>query len=243
MLHRDSARLPQGRLCGLTQPVCHADNLHGRGRLQRARSVRSPPPAAHVSHVVSHLSFLPPFLYADDKEFYGLAPSAGAVPGVPGTPGKTVGLRYAGYLRVLSYTKDSLTGKVTELQCEYDHDRAVLGKGEKVKGNIHFVSGAAAGAEPPTVEVRLYEHLFHTETPGSTGDWESELNLNSETVLQAKANPALVAPGRVKVFDKFQFERVGYFVCDTDSNESRLVFNQTVGLKEATEVKKVKGHA
>jgi hypothetical protein len=30
------------------------------------------------------------------------------------------------------------------------------------------------GAEPPCVEVRLYEHLFVTETPGSTGDWERE---------------------------------------------------------------------
>ena len=35
-----------------------------------------------------------------------------------------------------------------------------------------------------------------------------------------------------KVYDKFQFERLGFFCVDPDSNDTCMVFNQTVGLKE-----------
>ncbi len=169
------------------------------------------------------------FRVVDDKDYFGLA------------PGKTAGLRYAGFLKVNGYSVDEGSGRVTEVQAEYDHDRVVLGKEGKVKGNLHFVSGSA-----PTVEVRLYEHLFTTEVPGSTGDWEKELAPVSERVLPgARATPSLLAPGAVSVGDHFQFERVGYFILDSDADvgAGKLVFNMTVGLKEAAEVKKVKGPA
>ena len=32
--------------------------------------------------------------------------------------------------------------------------------------------------------------------------------------------------------DKFQFERIGYFCVDTDSNYDHLVFNRTVSLRD-----------
>jgi glutaminyl-tRNA synthetase len=37
--------------------------------------------------------------------------------------------------------------------------------------------------------------------------------------------------------DKFQFQRLGYFTVDKDSSVSKLVFNKTVGLKDAWEEK------
>jgi len=37
--------------------------------------------------------------------------------------------------------------------------------------------------------------------------------------------------------DKFQFQRLGYFTVDKDSTPSKLVFNKTVGLKDAWEEK------
>jgi glutaminyl-tRNA synthetase len=37
--------------------------------------------------------------------------------------------------------------------------------------------------------------------------------------------------------DKFQFQRLGYFNTDKDSREGKLVFNKTVGLKDAWEEK------
>jgi glutaminyl-tRNA synthetase len=45
----------------------------------------------------------------------------------------------------------------------------------------------------------------------------------------------------VKEFDRFQFERVGYFVVDKDSRtpavDGKLVFNRVVELKESKEKK------
>lgn len=36
----------------------------------------------------------------------------------------------------------------------------------------------------------------------------------------------------LKVYDKFQFERIGLFSVDPDTTENLIVFNRTVGLKE-----------
>jgi glutaminyl-tRNA synthetase len=38
-------------------------------------------------------------------------------------------------------------------------------------------------------------------------------------------------------WDQFQFQRLGYFAVDKDSTTSKLVFNKTVGLKDAWEEK------
>jgi glutaminyl-tRNA synthetase len=40
-----------------------------------------------------------------------------------------------------------------------------------------------------------------------------------------------------KIEDKFQFQRLGYFTVDKDSTDVKLVFNKTVGLKDAWEEK------
>jgi len=180
------------------------------------------------------------FRRVDAKDYYGLA------------PGKVAGLRYAGYVRVAEVVEDPATGEVVELRCEYDHGRdgplAPRDGGGKVKGNLHWVSGAGAGAPPASAEVRLYETLFTTEVVGSTGDWEAEMNPRSETVLAGCLVDASLAacaarggapwpPGA-----QFQFERLGFFVVDPDAAaEGRLVFNQTVSLKEDTATKKVRG--
>ena len=63
-------------------------------------------------------------------------------------------------------------------------------------------------------------------------------------------------PKAVRLWDRFQFERLGYFVADIDSvfgpsdvsgdvstPPPKLVFNQTVSLKEAADAKKVKAAA
>lgn len=49
----------------------------------------------------------------------------------------------------------------------------------------------------------------------------------------------------VKYLDHFQFERVGFFVCDkdTDVDAGKFVFNLTVGLKEDATAKKARGGA
>jgi glutaminyl-tRNA synthetase len=173
------------------------------------------------------------FREADAPDYFGLA------------PGKVAGLRYAGYVRVTEVVRDG-AGRVAGLKGLYDAGRsAEFAGGAAVKGNLHWVSGAAPGEAPPRVEVRLYDHLFSTVAPGSTGDWEAELNPASEVVLRgALAAPHLLqAAAAAGGARHFQFERVGFFVLDPDTRaaEGALVFNSVVGLKERTEMKKARG--
>jgi glutaminyl-tRNA synthetase len=80
-------------------------------------------------------------------------------------------------------------------------------------------------------EVRLYDRLFTAEHPGEADAWRAELNPGSLEVLTGcKVEPSLAnaAPGH-----RCQFERVGYFSVDPDSNPGALVFNRTVTLRDA----------
>ena len=70
---------------------------------------------------------------------------------------------------------------VAELRCTYDP--ATRGgdapDGRRPKATLHWLS--AAHAVP--AEVRLYDHLFSTPTPGAGGDLMADLNPDSEKVL------------------------------------------------------------
>lgn len=166
----------------------------------------------------------------DSADYYGLA------------PGKVAGLRYGGYVKVVEVVRDA-AGKAVELRCDYDAGRSPAAG--KVKGNLHWVSASTPGGEPATAEVRLYEALFTTEVPGETGDWEAEMSATSEVVLPRCYVDASLADAATlaKADGRFQFERLGFFVLDRDADVAagRLVFNQTVSLKEDTATKKVRG--
>jgi glutaminyl-tRNA synthetase len=119
-----------------------------------------------------------------------------------------------------------------EIHCSYDP--ATRGgnapDGRKVKSTIHWVSAAhAIGAE-----VRLYDNLFNKEDPGQTEegqDFTANLNPHSlEVVKGAKLEPSLAS---ATAGSRYQFERLGYFCVDPDSGAGGLVFNRTVGLKDA----------
>ncbi|MDR0502462.1 MAG: glutamine--tRNA ligase/YqeY domain fusion protein [Treponema sp.] len=159
-------------------------------------------------------------------------------------PGNSVRLRYAYIITCTGFDKDE-NGNITAVRCAYDPETRGGNAGssfdnKKVKGTIHWVS--AAHSIP--LEARLYDYLFSVERPmdaapradGSPGDFTDNLNPNSlEVITDAQGEPSLAkaAPG-----DIFQFERLGYFVCDPDSQPAapsqskRLVFNKTVGLRD-----------
>jgi glutaminyl-tRNA synthetase len=146
-------------------------------------------------------------------------------------PGREVRLRYGYFVRCTGVVKDERTGEVVELRCTYDP--ATRGgdapDGRKVKSTIHWVS--APHAIP--AEVRLYEPLFTTPSPGDdeSADWTPAINPRSREVLaDARVEPALAAaaPG-----SHWQFERNGYFCADSaDSAPGRPVFNRTVTLRD-----------
>jgi glutaminyl-tRNA synthetase len=144
-------------------------------------------------------------------------------------PGREVRLRYAYFVTCTDVIKDD-KGNIKEIHCTYDPETrgGDAPDGRKVKATLHWVS-AAHSIE---VEVRLYEHLFSVPDPGSVPDDELPDAINPESlkiVSSCRAEPSLAeaSPG-----ERYQFERLGYFCVDPDSDEKKIVFNRTVTLKD-----------
>ena len=80
-------------------------------------------------------------------------------------------------------------------------------------------------------EVRLYDRLFTDESPDGNKDqdFKSFLNPNSLNIVNAYVEPSLKSAQNLQ---RFQFQRLGYFCVDKDSNENKLVFNRTVPLRD-----------
>jgi glutaminyl-tRNA synthetase len=127
--------------------------------------------------------------------------------------------------------KDEKTGAVVEIRCSYDPEtKSGTGTSQKkVKGTIHWVSAQYG----KTAQVNLYDRLFTVEDPAAVkdADWRTTINPHSlEVIPDAKIEPALAD---AKPGDNFQFERVGYFCVDKDSNGPIPVFNRTVPLRDS----------
>ncbi len=144
--------------------------------------------------------------------------------------GAEVRLRYAYFIKCVSIIKDDKTGEIVELHCTYDP--ATKGgnspDGRKVKGTIHWVSSDNCVA----AEVRLYDRLFTKENPAEAKDEDFTSFLNDkslEVIKNCKLESSLKAAPKGAVF---QFERLGYFCVDPDSQPGSMVFNRTVTLKD-----------
>tara|TARA_R110002049_G_scaffold23284_2_gene82276 strand:- start:327 stop:2033 length:1707 start_codon:yes stop_codon:yes gene_type:complete len=144
--------------------------------------------------------------------------------------GGEVRLKNGYIIKAESCTKDT-NGNIIEVQCTYDpKSRSGSGTEEslrKVKGTLHWVSAKHA----LKAEVRLYDRLFTDETPDSHKDknFLDFINPDSLQIISAYVEPSL-AKGNIG--DIFQFQRMGYFNLDKDSNPNKLVFNRTVGLRD-----------
>ncbi len=145
-------------------------------------------------------------------------------------PGREVRLRYAYFVRCEDVLKDA-AGEVVEIRCTYDPKTrgGDSPDGRKVKATLHWVSVPHA----VNAEARLYDVLFPAEKPESVeegDDWLAGVNAKSLAMVGGcKLEPSL---GDAKPGDRFQFERKGYFACDTDSASGRLVFNRTATLRD-----------
>lgn len=149
--------------------------------------------------------------------------------------GKEVRLKNAYIIQGQSVVKDS-NGNITEIHATYDTD-SLSGSGteaslKKVSGTLHWVS--IPHAIP--AEVRLYDRLFTDEAPDShkEKDFLEFVNPDSLKIVTGFVEPSLQS---AKIEDKFQFQRLGYFTVDQDATADKLVFNKTVGLKDAWEEK------
>ena len=160
------------------------------------------------------------------KPFFGL------------TPEQEVGLKYAGAIKLTEIKKDP-NGKILELHCTYDSSP------KKTSGRIHWISDV----DSTTAELRLYDYLFLSDDPfhaneeGVSHDPMDDVNPNSLiTKYHSLVNKELCK--NCKSGDHFQFERLGYFVVDpdTEGNKGRYVFNLTVDLGDGKmdEIKMIK---
>lgn len=151
-------------------------------------------------------------------------------------PGQMVRLKSAYIIKCDEVIKDTL-GNITEVHCTYipESKSGSDTSGIHVKGTLHWVSVKHA----ISAEVRLYDRLFKVEDPtDEEGDFKDYLNPDSLKVLSTVfIEPSLKD---ASITDRFQFIRKGYFVMDKDSTTDKIVFNKTVGLKDAwaKEVKK-----
>eukprot|EP00096_Caligus_rogercresseyi_P014528 TRINITY_DN7026_c0_g1_i2.p1 TRINITY_DN7026_c0_g1~~TRINITY_DN7026_c0_g1_i2.p1 ORF type:complete len:237 (-),score=66.10 TRINITY_DN7026_c0_g1_i2:71-781(-) len=138
-------------------------------------------------------------------------------------PGQSVGLRYAGI--VLNYIK---TLGPNEIEAEYVPVSEIK---SKPKAFIHWVNAASSSK----ITVRLYDRLFKHANPEDLavvpGGFLSDINEDSLQVLTKAVIDSSVLKG-LNSFDKFQFERNGFFSVDPDSKSDHYVFNRTVSLKE-----------
>jgi glutaminyl-tRNA synthetase len=148
---------------------------------------------------------------------------------------KEVRLKNGYIIKGESVVKDS-AGNITEINATYDTD-SLSGSGteasqRKVSGTLHWVSIAHA----MEAEVRLYDRLFVDEAPDShkEKDFLEFVNPDSLKIVTGFVEPSLKTAQNE---DTFQFQRLGYFTVDKDSTTDKLVFNKTVGLKDAWEEK------
>jgi glutaminyl-tRNA synthetase len=145
-------------------------------------------------------------------------------------PGGEVRLKYAYIIKCEEAIKDA-AGVVIELRCtaDFESKRGGATANRKVKGTIHWVSAPHA----IEAEVRLYDRLFTVPEPDAAGDFKRFLNPHSLDVVMARCEPSL---GEARPELRYQFERLGYFCLDPDSQPStdraRLVFNRTITLKD-----------
>ena len=152
----------------------------------------------------------------DSPKYYGLA------------PGKRVRLKY-GYIVKHIKTERNAAGKPVLLHVEYEPDKT-----GKVKGTLSWLSKE----ESVVSELRLLKQLFSNPTPGVRQGANNEVIKTEflEDLTENSLNPfpnALVEKrcAAAPIGSVFQFERMGYFNVDTDSNKEKTVFNRTVSSK------------
>lgn len=156
------------------------------------------------------------FMEDPPKKFYRLA------------PGREARFRYAYLITCTDVIKEG--DNIVELRCTIDPETkgGFAPDGRKVKSTIHWVSADHA----VDAEVRLYDRLFTVEDPTADKqkDFKEFLNPHSLDILTScKVDSDLL---ELKPFERFQFERLGYFCIDPNTTNDKLIINRTINLRD-----------
>jgi len=223
-----NARAP--RVSAVLNPVKLVITNYPEDKVEMMEAINNPEDENMGSHEIAFTREL--YIERDDfmeippKKFFRLSPD------------NEVRLKNAYIVRCTGFKKDE-NDEITEIYAEYDPQTksGMPEAGRKVKGTLHWVSASRSLA----AEVRLYDRLFNVENPseGKDVDFLELLNPDSLTVLtNCRVEEELA---KATENDHFQFQRIGYFSVDPDSEPGKLVFNRTVSLKDSWSKEQKKG--
>ena len=146
-------------------------------------------------------------------------------------PGNVVRLKGGYVIECTGCVRDA-AGQVTEV-----HAKVIPGTKSGTPGSDSVKAKAAitwvSVADGVQAEVRLYDRLFAEAHPDAGGkDFLQSLNPDSLKVVTAYVEPSLA---QAQPDQKFQFERLGYFVADRLDHVAgaKPVFNRVTGLKDS----------
>ena len=208
------------RVSAVINPIKLVITNYSEGQTEEMEAIDNPEDNNSTKHTITFSKNL--WIERDDfmedapKKFFRMA------------PGKEVRLKNAYIVTCTGYTKDA-DGNIIEVQAEYDPNSksGMEGANRKVKGTLHWVSADHC----LKAEVRQYDRLFSVENPSADErDFRELINPESLKInnnCYVEEYLAEKKPG-----DYLQFQRIGYFMLDTDSSHNHLVFNKTVGLKD-----------
>ncbi len=217
---RDDLNARATRVSAVLNPVKLVITNYPEGQTEEMVAVNNPENEADGTHTITFSRNL----WIEREDFMEDAPSKY----FRMTPGKEVRLKNAYIIMCTGCTKDA-DGNITEIQATYDPESksGMAGANRKVKGTLHWVSADHC----KKAEVRIYDRLFNVENPSADErDFRELLNPESLKVLEncyVEDFAATMKPGQY-----LQFQRIGYFMADLDSNNEHPVFNKTVGLKD-----------
>lgn len=225
---RDDLNKRAIRVSAVLNPVKLVITNYPDGQEEELEAVNNPENEADGSHKIVFTKNL--WIERDDfmedapKKFFRMS------------PGREVRLKNAYIVKCTGCTKDE-NGNIVEIQAEYDptSKSGMEGANRKVKGTLHWVSMEHC----KKAEIRIYDRLFDVENPSADErDFRELLNPDSLAIL-SDCYVEDYAAGKVPG-EYLQFQRIGYFMADTDSTPGHLVYNKTVGLKD-TWSKQIKG--
>jgi glutaminyl-tRNA synthetase len=144
------------------------------------------------------------------------------------SPGREVRFRYSYLITCKEVVKKD--GEIVELICTYDPETkgGYAPDGRKVKSTIHWVSQKHA----LDAEIHLYDRLFTVEDPAGQKDVSFKDFINPDSLKILKSCKVERFIRNLKPLDRFQFERLGYFCIDKNSNKNNLVINRTITLRD-----------
>lgn len=218
---REDLNATAPRVSAVLDPVKLIITNYPEGKVEMMEAINNPEDPTQGSHEIAFSREL--FIEREDfmedapKKFFRM------------TPGQEVRLKNA-YIVKCTGCKKNEAGEIEEIYAEYDEltKSGMPESNRKVKGTLHWVS--AEHSLP--AEVRLYDRLFTVENPSEDKEKDFLELLNPDS-LKVLTNCRVEAElQHAKPYDNFQFQRLGYFNVDPDSNSEKIVFNRTVSLKD-----------